>query len=104
MIDFHQFWDSSTGFSKSFKYQILWKYDQNDPRWYKCRHMRTWRRLKMFFASMRRRSQTSYIIISNSKLNQGERMMLVLWHMWVLMPTHWWWVIWRKQSFWKALR
>ena len=32
MIDFHQIWDSSKGFSKSFKYQILRKYDQNDPR------------------------------------------------------------------------
>jgi len=33
MIDFHHFWDSLTCFSKSFKYQILGKYNQNDPRW-----------------------------------------------------------------------
>jgi len=52
VTDFNQIRDCWTGFYKSFKYQILRKYGQNDPRWYICKHTRTWRRLKMFFASI----------------------------------------------------
>jgi len=44
VTDFKQIWDSSTGFHKGFKYQILRKYGRNDPHRYKCKHTRTWRR------------------------------------------------------------
>ena len=72
LIDFNEIWDSSTGFRKSFKYQILRTYDQNGPRRFKCTDIRTWGRLKMSFASMWKRPRTSYITISNSKAHQGE--------------------------------
>ena len=98
-----QIWDSITGFYKRFRYKILRKYGQNDPRWYKCKHMRTWRRLKMFFASMQRRSQTCYILINNSKVNQGKRDAVFVTYVsinaYTLVMGNW-----RKQFIWKTLK
>jgi hypothetical protein len=97
LIDYGQIWNFSTFFYKSFKYQILRKYETNELRRFKSTDILTRGRLKMFFATWRR-LQIRYITIQHSKAHQGKREMMDLWHVWILMPTHWWWEIWRKQS------
>jgi len=66
-----------------------------------CRDIRTRRWLKKLFASLRKRSQSGYIPISNSMAHRDEWEMLGLWHVSGLTPRHWWFVTWCKQSIWK---